>query len=117
MSDRAQQVLAILTSVSSSGGVIASYGASATATVLNHMMDLNRFLSFIVDDNVARQGRLSPGFCIPVKSRNSLILEKPELVVISSWRFCNEIISNNKQYLEAGGRFLIPLPELQVVTI
>jgi SAM-dependent methyltransferase len=115
MLERTRQVVAILSSIKSSGGKIASYGASATATVLNHMMDINQFFSFIVDDNLERQGRLSPGFQIPVKSRNSLTLEQPDLVVISSWRFSEEIISKNKEYLDAGGRFLVPLLELKVV--
>jgi len=117
MSVRALEVLDILTSIRNNGGKIASYGASATATVLNHMMDLNCFFSFIVDDNPDRQGRLSPGFHIPVTSKNNLTLEQPELVVISSWRFSSEIISKNKEYLEAGGRFLVPLPDLKVISI
>jgi SAM-dependent methyltransferase len=116
MLERTNQVVAILTSVKSNGGKIASYGASATATVINQMMNINQFFSFIIDDNQDRQGRLSPGCLIPVKSRNSLTVEQPDLVVISSWRFSEEIISKNKEYLEAGGRFLVPLLELKVVT-
>jgi len=115
MDERGKQVVAMLESVATSGGKIASYGASATATVLNYMMELNRFFSFIVDDNPARQCRLSPGFRIPVTSREVLIAERPTLVVISSWRFAREIIAKNQDYLDAGGRFLIPLPELEVV--
>ena len=94
---------------------IAAYGASATATVLNEMFQINPYVSFIVDDNPLRQGRLSPYHKIPVKSRDFLTKEKPEVTFISSWRFADMIIENNRPYIENGGIFLIPLPEFKVV--
>jgi SAM-dependent methyltransferase len=95
--------------------LIASYGASATATVLNEMFQINQYISFIVDDNPARQGRLSPYHKIPVRSKDFLVKETPVVTFISSWRFADMIIKNNQAYLDKGGIFLVPLPEFKVI--
>ena len=99
-----------------SGNKIAAYGASATSTVLNYLLDINPHLSYIVDDNKLRQGRLSPGYMIPVKSSSSLLIDKPSIVVISAWRFADIIIDVNQSYLDAGGSFLIPLPNFEIIS-
>jgi len=96
---------------------VASYGASATATVINHMYDLNELFSFIVDDNAGRQGRLSPGFKTPVVSSDMLCDTMPSMTFISAWRFADMIIQRNQQYLEKGGRFIVPLPDFRIVSL
>jgi len=96
------------------GNTIASYGASATTTVLNELLSVNEHLSFIVDDNTERHGRLSPGHKIKVHPPKQLLSKMPEYVFISAWRFAKEIISRNSEYIARGGKFLVPLPKLEV---
>jgi hypothetical protein len=79
------------------------------------MFQINQYISFIVDDNPARQGRLSPYHKIPVKSKDFLVKETPVVTFISSWRFADMIIKNNQAYLDKGGIFLVPLPEFKVI--
>ena len=100
----------------SQGFSAASYGASATATVLTYMFDINQYFSFIVDDNPLLQGRVSPGHQIPVKSRDELLTAKPDVVVISAWRFAEMIIAANQAYLNQGGKFIIPMPEFKIIS-
>ena len=112
-----QNTRAILKEAIAKGGKAASYGASATTTVLNAMFDIDQYLSFIVDDNPARQGRLSPGHKIPIKSNADFLTANPSVTFIAAWRFADMIISRNKAYLEAGGIFVVPLPVFRVVTL
>ena len=97
-------------------GKAVSYGASATATVLNALLGIDNYFAFIVDDNPARQGRLSPGFKLPVKSREEFLAAKPAVTFISAWRFANMIISRNHDYLESGGKFIVPLPNFKIIS-
>ncbi|WP_390129352.1 methyltransferase domain-containing protein [Synechococcus sp. HIMB2401] len=106
----------VLLPIFNANKLIASYGASATATVFNKMMDIDRYLSFTVDDNKLRQGRLTPSSKIPVVGNDILLTHMPEIVIISSWRFADLIIENNSEYLSAGGKFLVPQPLMNVVT-
>jgi len=101
--------------VVSNGGLVATYGASATSTVLNSIMGINHLVSFIVDDNLNRQNRLSPGFMIPVLSADALEKYQPRCVIISAWRFAEDIIRCNQKYLSAGGRFIVPLPKTKEI--
>jgi SAM-dependent methyltransferase len=96
-------------------GVIALYGASATATVLNYLLGINRFAGLIIDDNPSRQNRLSPGFMIPVLPASSLLAHGVTTVIISAWRFADLIIERNKPFLDKGGIFIIPFPELRII--
>lgn len=106
----------ILKEVSDKKAQIASYGASATSTVLNAMFDINKYITFIVDDNPVRQGRVSPGFKIPVKSKTDFLAANPLVTFISAWRFADMIISRNQAYLDGGGQFIVPLPAFKVVS-
>lgn len=98
------------------GHVIASYGASATSTVLLKLLGIEEFVSFIIDDNVDRQGRLSPGALLPVYPRSFLLDKKPAVTFIAAWRFSDLILSRNAEYLAAGGKFIVPLPSITKVS-
>jgi len=104
-----------LNNIKSDGGKIFSYGASATATVINYLFDINKFFTFIIDDNPKRQNRFSPGVQIPVVSKEILKKDIPKTIVISSWRFANMIIKKNKEYLNNGGEFIVPLPIFKII--
>ena len=109
------QILVEFEFIRKQGGTIASYGASATSTVLNYLLDVNNYFSFIIDDNPYRHGRLSPEVLLPVKSRDSLLVEKPTAVFISAWRFAEMIVESNSDYLKQGGIFIVPLPNLKII--
>ncbi len=96
-------------------GPIAAYGASATSTVLTHCLDIVDQLSFVIDDNIERQGRLCPGTDCPVLPRQCLLDKMPAVTFIGAWRFADLIISKNEEYLKRGGAFLVPLPEFRIV--
>ncbi len=96
---------------------VAGYGASSTTTVLLHHFKAGGFLDYLVDDNEARQGLVSPGYHLPVKSPNELYgPRRPDAVLITAWRFADAIIKRHRQYLEEGGVFIRPLPFFQEVT-
>jgi SAM-dependent methyltransferase len=98
------------------GRRLAGYGASATATVLSYSFELGPWLEFVVDDNRRRQGLFTPGWHTPVVGAKALLTEAPDEVVVLVWRFAEMIAQRNQAYLERGGRFIVPLPELRVIT-
>jgi len=101
--------------LSGEGKRVAGYGASATGTVLTHHFGLGKALDFIVDDNPLRQQRYSPGDHIPIVAAAELLVRKPAYVLILAWRFADMIVARNSEYLQQGGHFIIPLPELRIV--
>jgi hypothetical protein len=98
------------------GNTIAGYGASATTTVLLHDFELGDAIEFLIDDIPERQGRFSPGHHIPVLSADSLSERRPDYVMVLAWRFAEMIIGKHGEYLAGGGQFVVPLPELKIVS-
>jgi hypothetical protein len=95
---------------------LAGYGASATGTVLIYHFELGKALKCIVDDNPLRQNRFSPGHHIPVVSSATLYAEpRPDAVLILAWRFADRIVKKHHKYRESGGKFIVPLPELEIL--
>ena len=110
-----QTIRHYLQELHNSGAKIAAYGASATGTVLLHHFDIGRYISFIIDDNPVRQGRLSPGHLIPVISFDTFETKHIQHVLILAWRFADMIVKSRKGFLDKGGEFIVPLPEFNRV--
>ena len=88
--------------------IIAGYGASATTTTLISHYELNHHIDFLIDDNPDKIDSFSPGFNLPVFSREKLIRDiSPDILIILAWRFKEKIISklNNFPF-----KVVIPLP-------
>ena len=112
---RKRQVLAYLDKAIAEGKVVAAYGASTTTTTLLYHFELEGRIQFIVDDNALKHGHFSPGAHLPVLPSTELASKKPDVVVILAWIYAEPILKRNQAYIDAGGTFLVPLPEPRIV--
>ncbi len=113
---RKNELYDLLLKLKSNNKTIAGFGAPAKATTLMYEFGLdNDILDFIVDDSPLKQGLYSPGLHIPIFSSSSIETFKPDYLLILAWNFSDSIIKNNQKFHEAGGKFIIPLPNLEVI--
>ena len=106
----------ILINLKKEGKVIAGYGAPAKATTLMYHFGIGPdIIDFIVDDAVLKQGLYSPGLHIPVYSSDAIYEHKPDYLVILAWNFATQIAKNHQIYLNNGGHFIVPLPEVRII--
>ncbi len=105
----------MLQDLKSQDKTIVGYGASATVTTLIYYFDLGSLLDFIVDDNPLKENLLSPGHHIPVLPSQTLYERKPDYVIILAWNYSQPIIKKHQAFLDQGGHFIVPLPEVKVV--
>lgn len=100
----------------SSGKTVCGFGASAKSTVMIQACGFNRSqISFICDSTPNKQGRLSPNTDIPIIDESGLMSRMPNYAVVFCWNFAAEVIAKNQTYLEKGGHFIIPIPELKII--
>lgn len=106
----------LLARLRAEGKRIAGFGAPAKATTLMHHFDIGpETIEFIADDSPLKQGLFTPGLHVPVVGADHLYDEQPDYVLVLAWNFAGPIMKNHHRYRESGGRFIVPLPTLEVI--
>jgi len=97
---------------------IIGYGASGRGTIIMNYCGIDRrYLDYVVDDAPAKQGFYTPGTHVPIKSWDYVKEAKfPDYAVLFAWAFTDEVIKKRQDYLQQGGKFIIPLPEVRVIS-
>ncbi len=93
-----------------------AFGASAKCTVLMNACGFTRKdIAFVTDTTKWKWHKTVPGTDIPIVDEGALLREMPDFAIMCAWNYASEILTNNKLYTDKGGKFLIPIPEVQIV--
>ena len=110
------ELVALLTSLKGAGHSIAAYGASAKgSTLLNYTGIGVDLLDFVVDRNTHKQGKFMPGQHIPIYGPERVLSNRPDFLLLLAWNFAEEIMTQQAEYKELGGRFIVPVPSPAIV--
>lgn len=110
------RLLEALVALRSEGASIAAYGAAAKgATLLNYVGIGRDLVEFVVDRNTHKQGLHMPGTHQPVLGVEALLERRPDYVLLLAWNFAEEILRQQASYVDKGGRFILPAPDVVVV--
>jgi SAM-dependent methyltransferase len=109
-------VTGMLKDLKADGKTIAAYGAAAKgATLLNTFGIGSDLLDFVVDRSTYKQGLFMPGVHLPIYPPDRLLAERPDYVLLLTWNFADEIVSQQDEYRREGGRFIVPVPHPRVI--
>lgn len=106
----------LLSRLRAEGKRIAGVSAPAKGmTLLNYCGIGADYLDFITEKSTLKIGRYTPGTHIKVVADDMLLERKPDYALLLAWNFAEEIMANLKRYSNAGGKFIIPIPDPQIV--
>jgi hypothetical protein len=98
------------------GKKIIGYGASTKGNVLLQFCALNATqIPYIAEVNEEKFGSFTPGTLIPIISEKEAKAMKPDYFFVLPWHFKNSILEREKDFLADGGKFIFPLPEIEIV--
>lgn len=109
------ELLALLKKLVSEGRKIFGLGAPLKgSTLLNYYNIGTDFIECATEVNRFKIGRFTPGTHIPIVFEES-IAQQPDYYLVLSWNFIDFFIDKYADYLRAGGKLIIPHPEVRVI--
>ena len=98
------------------GKKIFGYGASTKGNVLLQFCNLTTdHIPYIAEVNEEKFGAFTPGTNIPIISEKEAKAMKPDYFFVLPWHFKSNILDREKEYSAQGGKFIFPLPEIEIV--
>ena len=98
------------------GKKVFGYGASTKGNVLLQFCGLTKnHIPYIAEVNEEKFGCYTPGTAIPIIPEHVARAMKPDYFLVLPWHFKNGILEREKEFISNGGKFIFPLPEIEIV--
>jgi hypothetical protein len=108
-------LLLLLKNIISKGQNIFGLGAPLKgSTLLNYYNIGSDLIECVTEVNRFKIGRFTPGTHIPIVYEDS-IETQPDYYLVLSWNYIDFFIEKYADYLQSGGKFIVPHPEVKVI--
>jgi SAM-dependent methyltransferase len=111
-----EKTLSFIKQEKNNGKTIFGYGASTKGNTLLQYFKLDSSLvTCIAERSPYKYGLKTVGTNIPIISEEEMRKTHPDYLLILPWHFISEFLVRESDYLNKGGKFIIPCPEFKVV--
>lgn len=109
-------LLQMLDKIKKDGKTIVGYGAAAKANTLTGYFGIgSNYLEAIADLSKFKQGLFFSGNHLPIVPPAEISEKNYDYMLILAWNFANEIMEQQQEFKNKGGKFIIPIPEPKIV--
>lgn len=111
-----ESLVDLVKSLVADGKKIFGYGASTKGNVLLQYCGFtSKEIPYIAEVNEDKFGAYTPGTLIPIVSEAEAKAMKPDYFLVLPWHFRTNILDREKEFIENGGKFIFPLPYIEIV--
>ena len=112
-----ERLMGFLREEKAKGKRIWIYGASTRGNVALQYFGINtELIDGIADMNSDKWGKKTIGSLITIDSPVKMREAHPDYLLVNTWHFLDEIVKQEKDYFDSGGRFVVALPEFKVIS-
>jgi 2-polyprenyl-3-methyl-5-hydroxy-6-metoxy-1,4-benzoquinol methylase len=109
-----RDLMAILRDYAAKGKTVQAFGAPAKgATLLNSFHITTDLVQCAVEVNPLKVGKYIPGARLPIVDEKKTA--PPDAYLILAWNFLQEFLPKKRDYIMAGGEFIVPIPTPVVI--
>ena len=111
-----EDLIRLLRALKNDGKRILGYGASTKGNVLLQFCGFGTSeIDCIADVNVDKHGSFTPGTEIPIVSEEDARKMSPDFFLVLPWHFRDGILAREDAFRDTGGKFIFPLPEIEII--
>lgn len=111
-----EETVAFIKEEKSKGKTIWGYGASTKGNTLLQWFGLDSTLiDGIAERSPYKYGLRTVGTNIPIYSEDAMRKAQPDYLLILPWHFIHEFKKREEDYLNKGGKFIVPCPAFEII--
>ena len=100
----------------SAGKTVYIYGASTKGnTILQYYGLDHNLIKAAAERSPEKWGKYTVGTQIPIVSEDQARADQPDYFLVLPWAFFDEFYVRETEWREAGGKFIVPLPDFRIV--
>jgi hypothetical protein len=106
----------LISEIVNRGESVYIYGASTKGNTILQYCGLDESkIRKAADRNPDKWGRYTLGTEIEIVSETQARAERPDYFLVLPWHFFEEFRQREHEFIERGGKFILPLPEVRVI--
>ena len=109
------ELVALLKKLKAEGKRLAGYGAPAKGNTTLNYFEIGRISGVSRRSQRAEAGSLLARHAHPGGLPDVIKENPPDYLLILAWNFADEIMEQQAAFKEAGGKFILPIPDVQVI--
>ena len=111
-----EDVVNFIRTEKSKGKSVYGYGASTKGNTLLQYFGLDyRDIDAIAERSPFKFGLKTVGTDIPIISEDEMRKAKPDYLLILPWCFISEFVKREQDFLNSGGKFIVPCPNFEII--
>lgn len=111
-----KNLMELIHSLANDGKKIIAYGASTKGNVLLQFCGITTdLIPYVAEVNEDKFGSYTPGTNIPIISEGEARKMKPDYFLVLPWHFKHSILDRETEFRADGGKFIFPLPEIEII--